>query len=254
MTSTLLQNQILHKTLNPIESKLHVFPEVINVKRTTQFSTRCDVYKSTKYDYVIRVILLGDQGVGKSSLFKALRVHPDAKKIECKCRVPHSTDHLEIEVVTSVGKTALVRLCDTGGQERYRSLTSSYYRGAHGAILVFDLKFQKSLDSVESWLTDLDTFSSASSCTRVLLGSNCTAQDRQVTTQTARRYADSRSLPYMEFDASQFFNVIESLQLIVEKVSQEVTITPTSHYVIKPLPPFLENSQSYERKAVVCLC
>ena len=81
------------------------------------------------YDYTMKVILLGDQGVGKTSFMKALHVHPDVAKVPCRCgkggdgggggggrKQQGNVDHLELEITTQTGKTALVRLCDTGGE------------------------------------------------------------------------------------------------------------------------------------------
>ncbi|BFZ18765.1 hypothetical protein BsWGS_21804 [Bradybaena similaris] len=252
--STIFQNNIVHKSISPLDLKTHLFPELTNGKRTRNISGGSNVYNGKKYDYIMRIILLGDQGSGKSTFMKALNIHPDVKKVKHLCRVGMATDHLEIETVTSAGKMALVRLCDTGGQERYRSLTSSYYRGAHGVLLLFDLKHQTSLDNVDSWLADLDTYSSAASCTRVLLGSNCTAKDRTVPPQTARRYAENRSLPYIEFDSTQFYNVIESLQLIVERIAKEVTLTPASPLIIRPSSLSQEQSQDKEIQKFTCQC
>lgn len=206
------------------------------------------------YDYVLKIILLGDQGVGKTSYLKALRVHPELTKIKCKCRLSQLCDHLEIEVITSNGKMALVKLCDTGGQERYRSLTSSYYRGAHGAILVMNLMNDKSLESIEQWLADLDTFCSASSCSRVLLGTNCSSTARAIQPETGRQFAENRALPYMEIDAAQYFNVVESLQLIVDRIVREVTISATKSQVIKPTSRSEEELHRREAKKYVCLC
>ncbi|CAG5119049.1 unnamed protein product, partial [Candidula unifasciata] len=148
--STILQNNVLLKNMSPLDLKSHLVPELISGKRIKHLSSGGNIYNGKRYDYILRIILLGDQGAGKSSYVTALKVHPDVKKVNCVCRVGMATDYLEIEVVTSTEKTALVRLCDTGGQERYRSLTSSYYRGAHGALLMFDLKHPKSLDNVHS--------------------------------------------------------------------------------------------------------
>ena len=64
------------------------------------------------YDFVTKIILLGDQGVGKSSFLRALRVHPDISKVNQS----KAADHVEFVLTTNQGKLALVRLCDTGGK------------------------------------------------------------------------------------------------------------------------------------------
>lgn len=107
---------MLHKSMSPFDVKSHVFQNVLSPKQTKHFSSGCDIYNIASYDYVLKIILLGDQGVGKTSFMKALKVHPDVQKVKCECRASLNTDHMEAEVVTSWGKTALVRLCDTGGK------------------------------------------------------------------------------------------------------------------------------------------
>ncbi|XP_059171761.1 uncharacterized protein LOC131952871 [Physella acuta] len=241
------------KAISPVGVKSCLFPQVTEPKLFRHFSTGSDVYKHGAYDYVFKIIMLGDQGVGKTSFMKALRVHPDVTKVDCRCRASPTADHLEVEVVTSSGHTALVRLCDTGGQERYRSLTSSYYRGAHGVLLIFDLNNLKSLENTEIWLSDLDTFSSPSSCTRVLLGSNCASPQRTVTSQYARKYAESRDLPYMEFDTTQFYNVVESLKLVADKITKEVgTSSHNTSTLIRPCSRLEEKDN--DGKLFTCIC
>ena len=83
-------------------------------RRVRHYSVNCDV--TGTYDLVLKVILLGDQGVGKTSFLKALKVHPDVEKVRCRCRLAQAQDHVELQMVTSSGKSALVRLCDTGGE------------------------------------------------------------------------------------------------------------------------------------------
>ncbi|XP_012946697.1 GTP-binding protein ypt1, partial [Aplysia californica] len=234
-SSCIMSSPTFQKSFSPLDITNHFFPDVTTTKRAKHFSTGCDTNENpTSYDYVMKVILLGDQGVGKTSFLKALKVHPDVNKVKCRCRLSQASDHLEVEVFTTMGKAALVRLCDTGGQERYRSLTSSYYRGAHGVLLMFDANNVRSLENIELWLSDLDSFTMASGCSRVLLGNHCASPERTVTSQAARKYADSRGLPYMECDSAQFYNVIEGIQLVVDRIAKEVTINPSSSSVIKP--------------------
>ncbi|CAL1531933.1 unnamed protein product [Lymnaea stagnalis] len=249
--SSRIHNNVLDKSNTQAVMKHCLFPNLSEAKLFRHFSTGCEVYTNGTYDYVIKVILLGDQGVGKTSFLKALKIHPDVVKAQCMCRVAHTVDHLEVEVNTSMGHHALVRLCDTGGQERYRSLTSSYYRGAHGVLLVFDVNNMKSLENIEQWLSDLETFASASSCVRVLLGSKSTTNERKVAPQVARKYAESRDLPYMEFDSAHFFNVIESLKLLVDKIAKEVTMSPSNSTIIRPVS---QNDASIKKDRYSCFC
>lgn len=71
---------------------------------------------ANQYNYIVKIILLGDQGVGKTSFLKALQVHPDVTKAPCRCSMGPSLDHLEMELNTCHGKSMMVRLYDTGGK------------------------------------------------------------------------------------------------------------------------------------------
>ncbi|KAK0057285.1 GTP-binding protein ypt1 [Biomphalaria pfeifferi] len=251
MLPELLHNTSDPKTVSPSAVSNFIFPSLSESKLVRHFSTGCDVYTSEHYDYVIKIILLGDQGVGKTSFIKALKVHPDVVKIQPKISSHLTADHLEVEINTSRGQKALVRLCDTGGQERYRSLTSSYYRGAHGVLLMYNVCNTKSLEHMELWLSDLDTFISNSSCAKLLVGTNCTSPQRTVLSSVARRYADSRDLPYAEIDSTHFYNVIESLKQLAELAIQDVTSTITT--TSSTIRPSGKKEETTSPK-FVCLC
>uniref|UniRef100_A0A0B7AYR6 SOCS box domain-containing protein n=1 Tax=Arion vulgaris TaxID=1028688 RepID=A0A0B7AYR6_9EUPU len=245
-----MRETILDSSMSAYEMKKQIIPDTPRPK----LSTGTDLYISAGYDYVMKIILLGDQGVGKTSFMKALKSHPDVTKVKCSCRVAPSSDHLEVEIMTNQGQAAFIRLYDTGGQERYRSLTSSYYRGAHGVLLMFDLTNKKSMENLETWLSDLDAFSSASSCVRAVLGSNCAAKNREISSITARKYTESRTLPYMEFDTTHNYNIVESLRSIVDRIAMEVTISPLNSLVIKPCLRSQEDIRFSERKKFTCVC
>lgn len=113
-----VQPKVHYQNLDPpgFETKSHNASDATNSRLIRHLSTGSDLYIAEGYDYVMKVILLGDQGVGKSSFLKALRVHPDVVKVKCSCRIASTSDHLEVEVTTPSKKTAFVRLYDTGGK------------------------------------------------------------------------------------------------------------------------------------------
>merc|ERR1711990_959953 len=104
-----------------------------------------------EYDYLFKVVLIGDSGVGKSNLLT--RFTRDEFKSDSKSTigVEFATQTIQVDK-----KTIKAQIWDTAGQERYRAITSAYYRGAVGALLVYDITKQSTFESVKTmWLDEL---------------------------------------------------------------------------------------------------
>lgn len=103
-----------------------------------------------EYDFLFKVVLIGDSGVGKSNLlsrFTRNEFNPDSKST---IGVEFATRSIEVD-----GKTVKAQIWDTAGQERYRAITSAYYRGAVGALLVYDVTKRETFNNVNTWLEEL---------------------------------------------------------------------------------------------------
>ena len=91
------------------------------------------------YDYLFKVVLIGDSGVGKSNLLSRFTRNEFSLESKSTIGVEFATRSIEVD-----GKTIKAQIWDTAGQERYRAITSAYYRGAVGALLVYDITKQVS--------------------------------------------------------------------------------------------------------------
>ena len=108
--------------------------------------------KSNKedYDYQLKILILGDSAVGKSNLlarFARDEFYPNSKST---IGVEFQTQKMDIN-----GKEVKAQIWDTAGQERFRAVTSAYYRGAVGALLVYDISRRQTFDSIGRWLNEL---------------------------------------------------------------------------------------------------
>ncbi|XP_063726495.1 uncharacterized protein LOC134854249 [Symsagittifera roscoffensis] len=137
------------------------------------------------YDYVFKVLLVGDSMVGKSSL--VLRYAKDEFKLDFITTI--GVDFLT-KFEDFDGTKVVMQIWDTAGQSRFRSITSSYYRGAHAVAVVFDLTSRKSFSSVPSWINDVRGM--AKTDIPVLLIGNKSDLEvmREVTTVEAQTLAD----------------------------------------------------------------
>jgi Ras-related protein Rab-11A len=101
-------------------------------------------------DYLFKIVLIGDSSVGKSNLLARFARNEFFPNSKSTIGVEFQTQKLVID-----GKEIKAQIWDTAGQERFRAVTSAYYRGAVGALLVYDISRRQTFDSVGRWLNEL---------------------------------------------------------------------------------------------------
>ena len=170
------------------------------------------------YDYLFKVVLIGDSGVGKSNLLsrftrnefsleskstigvefatRSIQVHPGSGRLALgggrappapliQTRAPAALSPAPPPAPQVDGKTIKAQIWDTAGQERYRAITSAYYRGAVGALLVYDITKQVTFENVERWLKELRDHAD-SNIVIMLVGNKCDLRHlRSVQTEDA---------------------------------------------------------------------
>ncbi|XP_072290079.1 ras-related protein Rab-27B-like [Eucyclogobius newberryi] len=159
------------------------------------------------YDYLIKLLALGDSAVGKTSF---LYRYTDIK-FNHKFTTTVGIDFREKRVIyTGTGADGIternfrvhLQLWDTAGQERFRSLTTAFFRDAMGFLLMFDLTNQQSFLNVRNWMSQLQANAYCDSPDIVLVGTKADLLDRRnVHTRQARDLADRYSIPYFETSA-----------------------------------------------------
>ena len=123
-------------------------------------------------------------------------------------------------VTLKSGKKVKIQLWDTAGQERFRTLVKSYYKGAHGVILIYDVTNKSSFDGIKNWLTQIKE--EASSKIRIsLIANKIDSDERIVTTEEGEKLAKSYNLDLFEASAKDNINVSEAFQNITEKIDAE---------------------------------
>lgn len=168
--------------------------------------------KNEEYDYLFKIVLIGDSAVGKSNLlarFTKGTFHADSKST---IGVEFATKSVEVE-----HKIIKAQIWDTAGQERYRAITSAYYRGAVGALVVYDITKQQSFDNVEKWLLELRHHADAAIKVMLVGNKSDLIHLRAVGTDLATRYAKKNDLSFLETSALNSSNVDTAfIQLITE--------------------------------------
>ncbi|KAF7805288.1 ras-related protein RABA5a [Senna tora] len=173
-------------------------------------------------DYLFKIVLIGDSAVGKSNLlarFARDEFYPNSKST---IGVEFQTQKMDIN-----GKEVKAQIWDTAGQERFRAVTSAYYRGAVGALLVYDISRRQTFDSIGRWLNELHSKNYRShlcshsdmNVVTILVGNKSDLKDaREVSTAEGKALAEAEGLFFMETSALDSSNVAAAFQTVVKEI------------------------------------
>ncbi|CCW65396.1 unnamed protein product [Phytomonas sp. EM1] len=178
---------------------------------------------SSEYDYLFKLLLIGDSGVGKSCL---LFRFADDSYTESYI----STIGVDFKIRTLMldGKVVKLQIWDTAGQERFRTITSSYYRGAHGIIIVYDSTDMESFNNVRTWLNEIEMYASEN-VNKLLVGNKCDlVAKRAVPTELAESFAKDFGIPFLEASAKNSTNVEEAFVKMATDIKNRLAMSGAS--------------------------
>ncbi|XP_019749023.1 RAB3D, member RAS oncogene family, b [Hippocampus comes] len=165
------------------------------------------------FDYMFKLLIIGNSSVGKTSfLFR------------------YADDSFTSAFVSTVGidfkvKTvfpALLEPDDTAGQERYRTITTAYYRGAMGFLLMYDITNQESFNAVQDWATQIKTYS-WDNAQVILIGNKCDLEDdRLIPTEDGQRLAEDLGFQFFEASAKDNINVKQVFERLVDVICDKM--------------------------------
>ncbi|CEG73879.1 Putative Ras-like protein Rab-11A [Rhizopus microsporus] len=207
--------------------------------------------RDEEYDYLFKVVLIGDSGVGKTNLLSRFTRNEFNLESKSTIGVEFATRSIQVD-----NKVIKAQIWDTGikkekkrkgndvritsfllaGQERYRAITSAYYRGAVGALLVYDISKHSTYESVDRWLKELRDHAD-SNIVIMLVGNKSDLRHlRAVPTEEAKQFASDNGLSFIETSALDATNVDQSFQQILTEIYRIVSnkALESSNNTIKP--------------------
>ncbi|CAC5413399.1 RAB3C [Mytilus coruscus] len=219
--------------------------EVQTVKASTGKSKKNAMQNNPSYH--VKVVITGDLNVGKTSLIRAL-VGPEHDSVLRGQR----TGRVKTEF-RRTDNNIKMDIWDTAGQERYRSLTASYYRGAHGCLIMFDLTKHHTFENVTSWLTDLRQYTTnPEKISTILVGTRCHAKRREVSKEKAEAFAEHVGLPYIEVSSEEDINVREVFDLLSDNILQTLKRHPS--LLMVPATSTKLSDNDTKKKMYWCSC
>lgn len=188
-----------------------------------------------KIDYVFKVVLIGDSAVGKSQLLARFARNEFSLDSKATIGVEFQTKTLVID-----HKTVKAQIWDTAGQERYRAVTSAYYRGAVGAMLVYDMTKRQSFDHMARWLEELKGHADKNIVIMLIGNKSDLGTLRAVPVEDAQEFAQRENLFFMETSALEatnvetaFLTILTNIYKIISKKSLTTNEEPESGGLLK---------------------
>ncbi|XP_071790801.1 ras-related protein Rab-35-like [Asterias amurensis] len=168
-----------------------------------------------EYDHLFKLLIIGDSGVGKSSLLLRFADNTFSGTYITTIGVD-----FKIRTIDLNGERVKLQIWDTAGQERFRTITSTYYRGTHGVIVVYDVTSAETFVNVKRWLHEIEQ--NCDVVSRILVGNKNDCPERKVVlTEDATNFAEQMGIQLFETSAKENINVEEMFNAITELVLKQ---------------------------------
>ena len=164
------------------------------------------------YEVMFKVVLIGDMKVGKTNIVSRYIKNEFNKDSMSTIGVEFGSKELVIE-----GHNVKVQIWDTAGQEKYKSITNAYYKGAKGAFVVYDITNKNSFDNADNWLNNLRA-SADKKCSIILIGNKSDLEDkREVSIEQGEEKAKNSEIAFMETSALSGDNIDKAFEMMINE-------------------------------------
>lgn len=165
------------------------------------------------YEYLFKLLLIGNSGVGKSCILMRYADNSFTENFFNTIGVD-----FKIKTISLNDQVIKMQIWDTAGQDRFRTLTSSYYRGAHGIIIVYDVTNKDSFDNVRGWMQEIEKFASEN-VNKLLVGNKSDLEEqRKVTYDEGVELAKKFDIPFLEVSAKNAIHIDDTFTTMATEI------------------------------------
>ena len=168
------------------------------------------------FNYLFKYIIIGDAAVGKSNLLVRYTSGQFKEEYQLTIGVEFGSNDVIIG-----DNTYRIQIWDTAGQENFRSITRSYYKNTACAIIVYEISNKKSFENISSWIEECKN-TAPKSILMVLVGNKCDLDNREVTEEEGREFAEKNGMLFFETSAKTGKNVEELFKQSVKVIDQKI--------------------------------
>ena len=165
-----------------------------------------------KFDHLFKILIIGESGVGKTCFLLRYAENSFVANHLLTIGIDFKIKVIEIE-----GKNIKLQIWDTAGQDRFRTITKTYYKGSHGVILVYDVCDERSFGNVKNWVNQIEQNAKSSIC-KVLVGNKCDKAERVITEEQGRKLAEEYNMKFYETSAKTGQNVEETFTYLTGEI------------------------------------
>ena len=166
--------------------------------------------------YTFKILTLGESGVGKTCILRRFVENKFSKNHLATIGVDFKTKTISIK-----GYEVKLKIWDTAGQERFRNIVSSYYKGAHGIMMVYDITDLETFENLNSWLMEIEK-NASKNVYKILVGNKCDMEkDRKVTFEQGKEFASQYGMKFFETSAKESTNVQEAFVAMTKEIIKE---------------------------------
>ena len=168
-----------------------------------------------EYDYIFKVLLLGNSDVGKSSII--LRY---VDQTWSDIFVPTIGVDFKVKTLEIDKKNVKMQIWDTAGQERFRTVVSSYFKGSHGIFIIYDITNRESFKNLENWLGEIEK-NASEKVLKILIGNKCDLEEeRDIQFEEGQAFANRNGMQFIETSAKNNTNINEAFEALAKLMIQ----------------------------------
>lgn len=177
------------------------------------------------YDYLFKIIIIGDSGVGKSAILFRF-----ADDLYNEGYISTIGVDFKIKTIFTKGKVIKLQIWDTAGQERFRTITTSYYRGSHMIFICYDICDSRTFNNLPMWLAEAKKYASPNIKVTICGTKSDLVSKRQVSYREGKDFADTHGFDFYETSAKKNSNIDEIFKKSSEKLLDNFLVELKSTY------------------------